>query len=627
MIESEQSDCPLDMQSLANRRLHLSVLLVIPFIFGVVSCAACFYLIPMFNAKDDTASTSMETDEFEGTRDLPRVPSIATSNTEADQTKVEVPGASFGDLTSPERYNSRFQRDLALHTFLTKADEGRVLDLLEHSKRIPSSRGQNVQRIILRRLAEINPQKAYEQVGNLNEMYPGELVSLVFEEWSFSNRDEAISFAGSLDNRTTKYSALVGILRDRSDLSEDTRRQIARELGYEQYADGLIAQEKIDESIVNPEKTWYEVVGSLDEDEQDPWALSRIASVWVEKNGIAVLDRVAESLTNLEVRRQILSLVLRNVAETDPQGAFEFALGLEYDRNNNTISTVMYSWAQVDPQSALVAANGVEKSGLRRDLQQAVIFSWSNNDPHSLLERIEELPQSLRSRATSSALSAIVEESPTEATELLATIEDAQIKGDAASSIAQSWSRTDPKAALNWALTDPTVGDFTNQLLSLILYHVAEIDAQLALETALQQPIEEGSTGLEATVIQWVAGSNFDKALELLPRVREGQTQLNAYRSVSWHYLRNGETEKIISLAQQLPDSNRQDYFRRVLASWAGFDPEGLFDSIDRLPSDEIKSMAALNLIEENDRQEILDAEQIERVKKLLMNEDAEKFE
>ena len=64
-----------------------------------------------------------------------------------------------------------------------------------------------------------------------------------------------------------------------------------------------------------------------------------------------------------------------------------------------------------------------------------------------------------------------------------------------------------------------------------------------------------------------------------------------------------------------------------VAAAWAGSDPEGVLNSMDRFPSDEIKSRAALVIVSYNQFQKNLTDEQIEEAKTFLTEEDAKTLE
>ena len=80
-------------------------------------------------------------------------------------------------------------------------------------------------------------------------------------------------------------------------------------------------------------------------------------------------------------------------------------------------------------------------------------------------------------------------------------------------------------------------------------------------------------------------------------------------------------------LAQRLPKSQRQTYFQNVVSAWALQDATELYESIDGLPSDEIKSFAAARLITFNKWSKNLDDDQVNRAKTYLNEQDAKSLE
>ncbi len=386
-------------------------------------------------------------------------------------------------------------------------------------------------------------------------------------------------------------------------------------------------QDKVSDTTTDPEEAWNEVVGRAQGDVRQSRALSDLAIRWVEQSGLEVLDQIAESLANRQTRTNILNSVLNSVAETDPEKAFRYAVTLENDPHNMIVSNVVSHWARKDPKAALEAASQIEVSGLRRRLEESVVSTWAYQKPHDVLEELNSLEERLHETAANAAVSAMAQHSPKEAARIVAAMESTSSRTAAARSLVLSWSRIDPESALEWVLNEPGVQEAKSQLLPQMIYQVVEADPHLAMETALGEPIKEGETGLEATVITVLVFSDFDKAVEFLPQVREGPTKIVAYGAIGGGYIENGETEKALNLAQQLPESNKTAYLNALMPHWANADPKGLLNSIDSLPSEGIKSRAAMILTTYNRFQKNLTDEEVEEVKKFLTEEDAENLE
>lgn len=604
-------------------------LLGLAFLLGIGSASAVFWILVAPTSKDQLADNGAQSPAIETESVVYARPDSTDESSTSSSTTVVL--RSLDDL---DQIKSSFERGLALRTLLSNSDEAQVADLLTQSQDLFSNNQRySIQNVAIRRLAQLNPKRALRHLREMSERhYPGQFVGIVYQEWVHSNLDEAIAHARTLDD-DWKDSALRVIVQERKDLSAEVLKSIARDLGNEQIAVTAIAHQKLEDAIGDPERAWSELAVDMQDDRENMWVISRVASTWVEQSGLGVLDQIYQSLTNSETRRYIIRNVLEDVAATEPAEAFRFALKIENDQYNMIISNVVRTWARSDPHSALTAASEIEKRSLRRDMEEHVVNAWAYEKPREVLDGIDVLPEHLHATAISRALGKIAEESPEEAVGLLVGMESGPVRMSAAMSVSQNWAYQDPEAALDWILNEPSIGDSRRQLLSGILYSIVRTNPELAMSAALSQPIEDGgngqwgNVGLEVNVISNLAYSDLDKAIELLPQVRKGQTKLQAYQMVSAALIRNGDIEEALTMVQQFPESDRNEFYIAVAGAWAQSDPEGLLNSMNRLPTKEAKSRAAMSLITYNQYQKTLTEEQIEDVRKLLTDEDTKELE
>lgn len=532
-------------------------------------------------------------------------------------------------LKDLEKFKSPLRRSLALHELVSMAEKKQVLELLEESNEIVPQRRRQIQRLILQRLAQLDPVKAYGQIQLLAAHDSRHLIDSIFKEWSAHSLDEAVEFASSLDDEE-KSIALGGILAERTDLSDEKRRQVAQQLGDEGYAINLIMQEKLSKPIANPEKTWDEITREIEGDPGQSWMLATVARAWVDKSGLRVLDRISNSISNSQTRQIVLSSVLLRATEIDVEGAFEYAL--KYDDRpgnfNSLLSLVTNAWVRSDPQSAMDAASQVEKFGLRRRVEESVARAWANQNPRDLLSILDTLPDHLRNTATRTAISTMVNEDPLEASKFVASMKDS-LRATAAATLIGVWSsrHKDYEGILDWVLNEPGIADIRGLLLPTALSQVSYGDPKLAMAEAIKQPIKSGQSGLEASIIYYLTHNDIDSAREFLPRVRAGTTRTEAYGHVGNYFLQNGETDEVFNLALELPVSNRAAYFQTLLHTWSQYDPSGLLDSIDKLPTPDSQSKAALALSAANKFHRKLTKKQIETGSRYLSQEDAESLE
>lgn len=564
-------------------------------------------------------------------------------------TQVQTSSAKVSDVPKPPKFavrsldeiasmKSASEQQLAMRMILSDLDEEQVVDLLTRSQELFGDSDRfDLQFAMIQRLAHQNPGRALILVLEMDFSNSRRgLVTSIYKDWAHSNLDEAVSHARKLELHYQR-DALSAIVEERTDLSDDTIRAIARDLDNEQIATSAIAQRKIDEAIDDPETVWNELAIDLQDDPSSYRTIARVATAWVEKSGLGVLDQVYHSLTNTETRDEVIGRVLEEVAEADPEGAFNYALTIESDPYHFIVSDIADTWAVSDPRAALAAAIGIERASVRKAVTESVVRTWAYSEPREVLDGIDALTPDLQETASSAALREISSESPEEGAELVAAMEPGSVKTTGAYSVVSIWFDRDHKAALDWILNEPSVEEIKSELLSSIIHRLARVDLELAMSTALAQPIDKSESGfgmfgregvgMEFQVISSFAHSDMDKAIELLAQVRGGLTKLVSYQTVVQTLLMNEEFDKAFNMVQQVPESDRENVFQAIASSWAMTDPQGMLKSMDRFPSKEDRSRAAALIVTTNQFTKTLSDEQIEEAKKHLTDEHAKALE
>lgn len=551
----------------------------------------------------------------------------ASSGTENIDTSPLKGSPDEGPLSGLLSHRGNFGLSVALHNTLASAGEKELLSLLEQSAAIDhASRRQLVQGTIFRRYASLDPKGAVKQVSNMPRLQHGDLLATVFGEWALAHLDDAVANAKRLDG-FGKLAALRGILESRDDLADAVRIEIGRQLGNERVAQNIVTQSNISVAIKDPESAWDTLIGDDLLDTAQTGTLIQVAEAWIEKDGMSVLGKINDTLSDWTSKTSVLAAVIHNLVQTDAQAVFDFVRTLENDTHNTVIMNVVNAWARLDPEAALAAVQSVESKSLRSSLQNSIASSWGRTNPREALANLELLPESARKAAMSSAIIALAQTTPEEAANLMANMDGGEYQLMTAFQVMSAWANKDPMAALEWILNNPDIEDQRTALLPSILYQVASRNPQLAFEIALQQPVGENQIGLEAQVIANIAYSDMEKALALLSQVREGPTLVYALNSVGSALVRSGDVDEAWMLAQRLPKSQRQTYFQNVVSAWALQDATELYESIDGLPSDEIKSFAAARLISFNKWSKNLDDDQVNRAKTYLNERDANSIE
>ena len=368
----------------------------------------------------------------------------------------------------------------------------------------------------------------------------------------------------------------------------------------------------------HPEIAWEALVGKGSDIAQIE-SLLRVAQIWIEKDGIEVIDRFSGTLIDTTVREAIIASILQDIALADPKIALQQALELKGASRNFAVQVIIEVWATVDPQGALAAVSLLESDRDQRTLQEGILKVWANVDPQRLLSAVESLPGDLRMLGFEVALMAIANNTPEKAIKLMENLIDRRLIAQLSKEIATHWSKQDAHAALDWVLTmDFPTNVIQAEALKVVLASLTKEDPELAFQTARDQPIVlkgEFYRGLEVTVIQQLVESDIDAAAEMLAQVRsEGLTVAHAFDEVGRAYIRNGEIDKALELGERLSESGRQIYNGRMMYQWARSEPEALFSALDRLPNDLMRQQAVRGLIRHNPETNALSDEQLEQM-------------
>ncbi len=510
-------------------------------------------------------------------------------------------------------YQDNFEGNFALQSMLQRANMSETVEYLEHTDRIDSSnRRHAAERAIVERLAAMSPKEALKKIEDMSISRHDELIAVVFEEWSQSNLDAAVAHAKSL-NEASKQAAVRGMLDARDDLSEDIRIQIARQLGNE----GLATDQR-DQSIVSnfnadPSKAFNALVTDSQADVSQLGAFLTVAKAMVDKEGLKALDTIRDSLGYSVVGNAVFLSAMHDSVQSDPQAAFQVASTLSSSNRRVALGAVVNSWVTSDPMAALAAVNSLEAGSLRKGLQKTLVTAWAHRDPQDLFDHIDSLPENLQDEAEQEAMLAIARTTPTEAVHYLASLTDDDRRMELARAIARNWSETDSYAALEWALSEQYSNERSRHaILSIVLTKLALEDPELAFQSALNEPPGRFGRGLEVDVIQAVARFDLDKAIAMLEQVRDGRSKHAAYSFVGRELVNKGEYDRAIRLGQKLSDEGKSAYYSTLVSQWAFAEPKYLYDSLDRLPSEELKTQAAMNLVLANNRTDALSPEQVE---------------
>ena len=521
-----------------------------------------------------------------------------------------------------ENVSSVFELSVQLDSWLLDHELSDLVALFEQSKAISNLENRtDIQQRIVERIASIDPKRALKIAETQPNNYKRVLYSAIFREWVFMDIDSAVEYAASTLPQNIKRLMVQSIVSIRDDLDESTRLKLAKRLGMEQVASALLDQSRINVLLDQPELALKAVLDDGKPDRDQIGSLVQIALVWIEKEGIEVLDSIGDQLP-FGTRRNLLQAVFAQLTQRDAQKAFQSAISILDQTDSIVISNVLRNWASWDAPAAMEATQTVESDEFRNSLQAKLIQDWSIANPFELLDSLDLVPEPLRKTAESQAIQFVSMIAPAKAATHVA--ETAGQNFNDVKTFISGWAMRDPEGAVEWILGSSNFSDRRWELLNPILPRVSIEYADKFFDVLKAQPLNSSGAGGEVDIIRWVLNHDVDTALELLPKARAGLTKIMSYEQVGRKLAELDRNSEAIALANNLSVDHRKTYIRSLALQWVANDSSSAMDLLRLLSTESDRSSFAFSLISSHKIQQFLTDTQNEQLEGLLIPEDAE---
>ena len=497
-------------------------------------------------------------------------------------------------------FSNDLSRLRAAYDLIGDADETKLIELFDqishrkYTQNEESSKSEFIS-LVSTRLAGMNLDKTV----SLYESQPTEIAKHmlygVMHAWTSKDYDEAVKFALKQDAPFHSV-ALRGIVDASPSMSASTLMQLGAELGDVSYVERVLSNRQLEMDLADPDQAWANLI-------DDPtivlsenfYRVKLVANALIDKHGAMEIDdllgSIASPTLNFELRKSILS----NVALSDPETAFSIALETPHDVFGSMLTAVINTWATTDPQSALARVQTLEPSIVRDRLQHKVVSSWVQIDSEQFTDSLDDIPVELHDTARLRLVGQLSKNSIDDALQVLQDIQDVNTRKQAANTIVDVWMDSNPDEAFEWVLSSVESDQNWDPLATLFLTKLSKRDADKAFDLALSQPIiEELGVGLEVVVIDAIAHTETEHAYSLLNRVRPGETQLVAFKSVSSGLIYDQRIEKALALGKQLSKEDQIRFYKG-----AAFDivtqepPNRIMELISTLPVEEARAYMA----------------------------------
>lgn len=572
---------------MAHPRFQSATFLLLGLIVGVVVTGAIASVYLIFDTPDQLSNESLATVNTEQL-DADESGSFLI---ESSQKNAEISALDLQELSR----QSKFSRTKELHNHLLSADSDSVTNFLYQSQNIkPSSLRREVQEAAILRLAMLDPSSALSEVNSLSSPYRNSLINVVFKVRSVDNLEGAVAHARGL-SETDRRDALEGILLSRNDLSDNARREVARQLGHEQVLIDSQLLSLAGESVADPELAWTKFLSNHGGD----------VAILSEAQ-LAVLENILDSWIDQGV---------------DPKVASRVSSALQTGDNEPAVQVLLETLARVDPTVAFQATTSIEDNEQRKQMQEAIVNAWIDVDPLIVLDSTGLIPSELQDWSKQQALVALSETSPAAAAKRLEMVSDPDSKRDVARSITTNWARLDPDAAHDWINSDSAIQDFRGSLVYRLILEVSQVDPNKAFKWALEEPVGDHARGrgLEQNVIHNVAlQGNYELAISMAKQARDIPNQQWSYVWIGNVLVNRGKSDEAWSLMEEMPKRFQSLYMSQVVNNWVWAEPDIAFESLESLPSEEMKETLASSLFSEYQSHRTFSTKQVSTLKKYL---------
>ena len=536
-------------------------------------------------------------------------------------------GGSFGIQSLLVDLNSRqdsFERALAIDQMLLHANTNHLKELLQELDSISSLGSREVvQQELFRRLATLDPVLALDLIKEEPRVRQARFAEPIYQEWASRDLDSAIEHATTLRPLFLRRIAFEAMIEIREELTVGEIEQIGRQLRLSDFdnQDTVSRSEMADAASL--ETIWNKVLKSDRSFNIKNSALTALAQRRIEQVGPVALEKISQSISDWRTRQSVLNESIRWAARLDPRSTFEFALNSFWATEPRLVSEAVKHWVEREPENAVGAISQLPISRFQEKLLVDAMSYWASYEPRGLLRNLDLIPSELHSWARYTALSRIPDFSTQEVAQLVEE-QSGSWGYSELTTIVGNWKNYAFEETLDWVLKNYDPEDSGYGLADELLSGLTLENAELALEKSLVEPLDPQEVGIEAYVIAHLAISNVDAAIKALPRLRNDKTRDTAIRQSAYRLSLHSQWSNAWEFGSRLPKAQRVDFLDDVIERWLSYEPSGNLARIERLPSAELRSRAAMWAIEWGHAYENLSREAEDQLRKHLLEEDIE---
>lgn len=472
-------------------------------------------------------------------------------------------------------------------------------DLLKMSSSQPwTSRLYSIQQMLVEYLAEISPGDSLASIEHMSINRRHALLPIIFANWSRVDLEQALTAVTKLSHDDQRV-ATGSILAARFDLSSEELSSLANNF---EFLPDLVNWEqelRVYEILEQEPIRAIELLAGDEIDDGQQIDLYRLVAEQLYQNiGMNTILQLEDARLGVGV----LDELFEQVTTRDREAALALFSTMEDRRREFWGWKLLKNWVAEDEEGAFQAIDNLPISSFRQSMWSDFASNWGRKNPNAVLDRLMEIPRSVRRDALYSAAGELATDHPGDVLDRLSTMRT--VPGASVDSaverVMRTWSSDAPKQALDWVQRNTKEETkVRTRLLREVLPQFALVEPKQAMNIAVDEfNSEDAYLSLQHYVLSsLVFADKFDVAIELLAQVRP-EVKLTEHKEVGSELLRHDRLDDTLSLADSLTNEERIDYFKSVASSAVIFGhTSDALNMIARLPTTDLQRVVAEKLL------------------------------
>ena len=472
-------------------------------------------------------------------------------------------------------------------------------DLLEISASPTStSRLYSIQRMLVEYLVQNSPEEALAAIAKMSDNRSHALLRVVFTSWSQVNLDEALTAATELSH-ADRQIAIDTVMATRSDLSSENWSNLASRFNIRPEVEDWEQELRVYEILDLERLRAIELLANDNIDDGLQINLFRlITDELFQHDGMNTILQLEDARLDAGVNDELFEQVTAH----DRVAVLAFLSTVEESRRQTLGWRLLKSWIADDEEEAFQAIVNLPKSRFRQSMLRSLAIDWARKDPNAILDRLMEIPRSVRDDALSIAAGELAIDGPEDLLDRLSTLRavpGANV-GRAMESVMSTWSTDAPKQALDWVQSNiKEETPLRKELLSQVLPKFALVEPEQAMTIAVDEyKPDDKYLSLQYHVLSsLLLADESDMTIELLNQVHN-DVKLSQHREVGKSLLMHDRLDDTLKLADSLTDEEKFEYFKGVASSGVIFGrTTDVLKMIARLPTTDLQTGVAEQLL------------------------------